>query len=176
MFFENSSELAQHKLILLYIIDKIEYSVTNSEITRFVLENNHMNYFQAQQYLSEMVSSKLLQIITKNGYEYYELTNKGNTTLNCFNNRIPIEIKNRIDEKYKKTKEEKIKETQIIGNYYKKDKNQYIVNLKVIENEKTLFSLSIDVVSVKQAKMICKKWKANPQIIYKNIIDMLTEK
>lgn len=174
MFIENTNELAQHKLILLYILDKVDFPITNSEITQFVLENNNINYFLVQQYLSELVSSNLIQIITSDGNEYYELTKLGTDTLHYFMDRIPNTVKDKIDKKYEKKKEEKIKETQILGDYYKKNDSEYIVNLKVIENEINLFNLSLNVVSKKQAKMICNIWKSNPQFFYKKIFDLLT--
>ncbi|MBS4539233.1 DUF4364 family protein [Clostridium sp. D2Q-11] len=175
MFIENSNELAQNKLILIYIFDKVDYPMTNSEITQFVLENNHMNYFVVQQYLSELVDSEFLSIVTKDGNEYYNITSKGREVLNYFSERIPNDTKNIIQEKYLIKQKEKIKETQILGNYYKKNESEFIVNLKVIENEITLFNLSLNVVSKKQAKMICNNWKENPENIYKQFIDLLTE-
>ncbi len=44
--FENSSEeLAYHKLLILYILEKIKMDLTNSQITQVVLETEMMNYF-----------------------------------------------------------------------------------------------------------------------------------
>lgn len=175
MFIENSNDLAQNKLILVFIFDTVDYPMTNSEVTQFVLENNHMNYFLVQQYLSELVDSKFLRIVTKDGNEYYMLTSKGEELLNYFSARIPEETKDIIENKYLIKKKEKIKETQILGTYYKKNESEFIVNLKVIENDLSLFNLSLNVVSKKQAKMICSNWKENPEVIYKNFIDSLIE-
>ncbi len=176
MFIENSDELAQNKLILLYIFNKIDYPTTNSEITQFVLENNQMNYFLVQQYLSELVASNFITIKTKDGNEYYNITEEGKKVLELFYERIAAETKNLVDRKCSIKNEEKVKEKQIIGNYYKKNDTEYIVNLKVVENDNTLFTLSLNVVSNEQAKMICKNWKQNPQVIYKKFIDILTTK
>ena len=47
--FENSSEeLAYHKLLILYILEKIKMDLTNSQITQVVLETEMMNYFSLQ--------------------------------------------------------------------------------------------------------------------------------
>ena len=46
MFTENTEELAQNKLLLLFIINKSK-PLTNEEITEFILENNYMNYFDS---------------------------------------------------------------------------------------------------------------------------------
>ena len=55
--FEYNQELAENKLLLLYIFDKIQLPVSNNLITEIVLENNLFNYFHIQQYLSELVTS-----------------------------------------------------------------------------------------------------------------------
>ncbi|MCG4585602.1 DUF4364 family protein, partial [Anaerosalibacter bizertensis] len=70
-------------------------------------------------------------------------------------------------------KEELKRETQIIGDYFKKNKNEYVVNLKLVEKDSTLFSLYLNVVSSEQAKMICNNWKSNPDKIYQEILNTL---
>ncbi|WP_026896206.1 DUF4364 family protein [Clostridiisalibacter paucivorans] len=173
MFTENPKELAQNKLILLYILDKLDPPITNTELTQFILENSNINYFLVQQYLSELINANFIHVVTVDDNENYKLSDLGKKTLYYFLDRVPASIKSNIDKKHKERKIEKIKETQIKGNYYKKNDSEYIVNLKVIENNITLFSLSLNVVSNKQAKLICKNWKENPQYIYKEIFDML---
>lgn len=176
MFVEDSKELAQHKLILLYIINKIDFQATNSEITQFVLENNVMNYFYVQQYLSELINTKFIEIDNDDDKEYYELTKLGEDTLKYFDYKIPNEIKESIDIKYEERLEQKKKETQILADYFKKNDLEFIVTLKVIENEITLFNLTLNVPSIKQAKVICNNWKDNPQDIYKKIFDLVISK
>lgn len=65
------------------------------------------------------------------------------------------------------------KEAEIIGEYFKKENEQFIVNLKLVENEETLFSLYFEVPSEEQAEAICKKWKENTEKIYQSIINTL---
>lgn len=175
MFNENTEELAQNKLLLLYIIDKSQSSLSNSQITEFVLEENYMNYFLIQQFLSELVESKFIEYTKNNESEKYILLSKGKIALECFIDRIPKEIKKDVNEKFQIEREEAKRDTQIIGDYYKKRENEYIVYLKLVENESILFSLNINVVSSKQAKMICEKWKSNPEIIYQNILSALID-
>lgn len=175
MFVDNSKEMAQYKLLILYILDIAEIPMNNSEITQFLLENNYMNYFLAQQFISELVSSKFIEFSTKDGQEYYHLSSAGKDTLSFFNDRIPQSLKDEVNKKFQKKKEEMIKESQIVGNYYKKSDSEYIVNLKVIEKDVNLFSMSLNVVSNKQAKMICNNWKENPHKIYKKIIELLID-
>lgn len=75
--FENSSEeLAYHKLLILYILEKINMDLTNSQITQVVLETEVMNYFSLQQFLAQLMESKFLTIYEDSNKEYYTLTKK----------------------------------------------------------------------------------------------------
>ena len=89
MYFEENQELAEKKLILLYVIDKINIPVSNTQITKIILENRFMNYFYFQQFLLDLCKQKLLQSKNTDGKVYYEITDKGRETLNYFVNLIP---------------------------------------------------------------------------------------
>ncbi|NLX61220.1 MAG: DUF4364 family protein [Tissierellia bacterium] len=176
MFLENTEELAQNKLLLLYIIDRSNSSLTNNEITELVLKNNYMNYFLVQQYLSELVNSGFVEYKknkdkNKNVYIIHE---KGKAALSYFEGRIPKEIKEEILSIFPNN-EEVIKSTNIIGEYYKNASNEYTVNLKLIEKGETLFSLYLSVPTKEQAEHICQVWKNKTEYIYKNLLNMLVD-
>jgi predicted transcriptional regulator len=175
MFIENTEELAQNKLLLLYIMDKSENHLTNGEITEFVLEKNYMNYFLIQQYLSELMESNFIEYIDEEGKKVYMLLNKGKITLSYFEDRISANIKKDISDKFIQIKENEKKATQVIGEYFQKSPNEYIVNLKLIENTEKLFSLYLNVATIKQAEIICDTWKNNTEYIYKNLLNMLAD-
>ncbi|NMB26441.1 MAG: DUF4364 family protein [Tissierellia bacterium] len=175
MFIENTESLAQNKLLLLYIIDKSENSLTNEEITEFLLENNYMNYFLIQQYLSELIQSGFIEYINKKDKKIYILLNKGKITLSFFEDRISTKIKEEISDKFIKIKEDEKIATQVTGEYFQKGPDKYIVNLKLVENTETLFSLYLNVTTIKQAEKICNTWKDNTEFIYKNLLNMLAD-
>lgn len=82
--YDNTRALAENKLIILYLIEKIEIPLSNSEICQFALEKNLMDYFSVQQYLSELVESGLLEMATENNSTRYTITSDGEDTLNYF--------------------------------------------------------------------------------------------
>lgn len=175
MFIENTEELAQNKLLLLYLIKSSDTAFDNNDITEFVLEKNYMNYFLVQQYLMELIESNFIEISEKDGKEVYLILEKGQVALSYFEERIPNKIKEELNIEFKNiVKKEKL-ETQIITEYYEKENNQYVVNLKLAENDDTLFSLYLDVATKKQADLICDRWKENTESIYQNIINLLTD-
>ncbi|MDM8129808.1 DUF4364 family protein, partial [Paraclostridium benzoelyticum] len=160
--FENSSEeLAYHKLLILYVLEKAKMDLTNSQITQVILETEVMNYFSLQQFLSQLMDAKFLKIYEDSNREYYTLTQKGIETLNYFLSRIPSQITEKLDEYIKLNKENLLADTQVKSSFVKQSDNEYIVNLRVIENQSNLIDLNLNVSSEKQAKLICDNWKKN---------------
>lgn len=175
MFIENTEELAQNKLLILYLIKTSETNFTNGEITEFMLEKNYMNYFLVQQYLSELVNSNFIEILSHDSDEIYSILEKGKVALSYFEERIPDSIKAELNDEFVKIEKEEKKETEVITEHYEKDNGQFVVNLKLVENEETLFSIYLDVSTKKQADLICSIWKNNTEYIYQNIINLLTD-
>ena len=173
--FENSSEeTAYHKLLILYILYKIKMDLTNSQITQVVLETEMMNYFSFQQLLSQLMESKFLKIYKDSDKEYYCLTQKGLETLESLMLKIPIDSANKVDHYIKLNKESLLAETQVKSSFVKQSENEFIVNLRVIENQSNLIDLNLNVSSEKQANHICNNWKKNASHMYAEVINLLT--
>lgn len=171
--FQNSSEqLASNKLLILYIMNKINVDLTNSQITQIVLETEVMNYFSFQQFLSELIESKFLNIYKEDDREYYRLTQRGLEMLEYF---LPKVNDNslKINDYIKKNKERILSETEVKATFKKENEREFIVNLRVIENNSDLINLNVNVSSEKQAMLICKNWKNNASYIYAEIIQSL---
>lgn len=168
MLSNNTEEIAQNKLILLYILKNIPNSLTNNELTEFILNKGYMNYFALQQYLRELTEGVLILLKDDN----YVLLDKGEDMLELFKSKIPENIIQELFNEFKLQEQIIIKETQVIGDYYKKENDQYSVNLKLVENDETLFSLYFDVSTEEQGEKISKMWKEDTQTIYKNILDL----
>ena len=48
--YENSIELAENKLLVLYVIKALKQPITNTQLTEIILENNFINYFTPVSY------------------------------------------------------------------------------------------------------------------------------
>ncbi|QXM05552.1 DUF4364 family protein [Crassaminicella indica] len=175
MFDNNTQRLAEHKLILLYIFDKFSMPLTNTQITQFVMEKDYMNYFLLQQFLGELTDTGMLEYSKSNSSFFYVITEKGQRTLQYFENRLSNELIDTLEESIEEKKKILLKERQVTASYKKQKENDYIVDLKVIENHITLIDLKLNVVSNKHAKQICDKWKKEAQNIYGQIINLLIE-
>lgn len=172
--FDNTVELAENKLLLLYIVSKLDFPVSNAQITDLILENNLMNYFTLQQYIDELVTSDFLACGNINGNKLF-ITEKGKDVLELFIHRIAPDKKEKVDA-YLKNNSIIIKSgLEVTADYTVSENNDFIVKLKAVEKEQLLIEIKLSMPSGKQAENLCEKWKNNYFELYKKINEILTE-
>lgn len=167
----STEEVALNKLIILYLIKMSPIEFTKDSLTEFILDKGYMNYFALQQYLVELTEGDLIKLDNT-----YILNEKGLLTLNLLGSKISESLKNEIHQEFKLQEDNKVKESQVVGEFFLKENNQYTVNLKLIENEDTLFSLYFDVANEAQAAEFCKMWKEDTEKIYQQILGIFITK
>jgi len=86
-------QLAEHKLIILHLVQKMGISLSNSEICQFLLNKEYMNYFSVQQYLAELVEAGWLEKSKEHNNTRYTLTDDGEEVINYFQNHVSESVK-----------------------------------------------------------------------------------
>ena len=170
------SRLAESKLILLYLIEKIGFPLSNSEICQFSLEKNYMDYFSVQQYLSELVEAHLLEKNKNKNHTCYTLTKQGKGMINYFISHIPEKVKNEIDTYVQQNKKRIHTESEVTAKYYAEHNNDYdyIVKCGLSDSDGTnIMEISVPVATQQQAKIICNNWKSNAGRLYGSILNIL---
>lgn len=169
----SNKELAENKLILLYIINKVNIPISNLQITKIILENKFMNYFMLQQLLDELCSNSYLLFENVDNKAFYTITPSGKQTLSYFTNHIPGGIKNLIDNSITNIRNNIRNETFISADYIPGRENEFTVSCQVREDNFALIDLKVTVGTKNDARRICENWKKYPQEIYSEIIESL---
>ena len=52
--------LMLYKLMVLYMLNKVDFPLTNSQISEFILDREYTDYFQLQKVLSELTETIIL--------------------------------------------------------------------------------------------------------------------
>lgn len=173
--FDDALELAENKLLLLYILKQIKLPLSKNQLTEIVLENNFINYFTLQQYVTELIAANFIEYNELEDKHRLAVTTSGDKVLNMFLNRISDSKKALIDV-YIEENINKIKnDISLIADYTIANNNSFTVNLKAIENNIVLIDLKLNVVSNKQARDLCSKWKNNSSELYTKILKVLIE-
>lgn len=165
--------LAENKLLVLYVLEKMKLPLSGSQITQIILENSDINYFVLQQYIDELSQSNLIEKNNSQGKSYYTITKQGKATLDLFANRLSQEVGERIHSYMKDHRSTILNESHNIATFQKCGDGEFEVQLKMMENESVLMDLSLQVATHQQAKEIIDNWKKHGEKIYASIISSL---
>lgn len=162
-----------YKLIVLYMLQNSEYSLTNSQISEFILEHEYTNYFHLQQAISELVESDLIEKQTLTNTSYYRLTEDGRNTLSYFEKELSSEIRSEVKE-YLKNNQRQLQERILLpADYYLTNQGNYAVRCQIMEHNTSLVDINIIVPNEAAAKAMCRKWPDKCQRIYEKIMEEL---
>ncbi len=162
-----------YKLIILYMLNKVNFPLTNAQITGFFLEKEYTTYFNVQQVISELIDSHLISVETVRNTSYYHITSEGGETLGFFVNKIPGAIMDDMDAFLIENKYELRNEVGTIADYYKSTNQDYTVHCQVKEGKSTLIELNLSVPTKEEAAVMCDNWKEASQDIYSHIMRQL---
>lgn len=165
--------LALYKLIILYMLNKVDFPLTTAQISEFILDKGYTNYFKLQEVLSEMLESDLLKTETTHNRTLYQLTEDGRDTIHYFHSRISSEIREEIDLFLAEKSYELREEVSVKSNYYKTTSHEYEVICQVIEEGSTLIELKLTVPTQIEAEAIVNNWTKRNQEVYALLMSKL---
>ena len=150
-----------YKLIILYMLDRVDFPLTNSQISSFLLDRGYTNYFTLQQAFSELEEANLVKPQTIRNTTQFQLTKSGREALGYFCDRIPNAIQEEADQYLQEHKIELRNEVSVTADYYRTTAKEYAVHCVIKEKESDLIDLTLTVPDKKQAEAMCKSWKTN---------------
>jgi hypothetical protein len=161
----------EKKLLILYLLDKMEIPMSNMQITQFALEGDHMDYFEIQESLADMTDAGYLE---KTNDNHYLLTADGTTPLDFFSSKIPAPVKTSINN-YVLSNRHKIKrDFEVTANYfYDHVNNEFTVKCGAYEDRSMLIEVNVTVSSKEHARAIRNNWKSHVNELYGNILELL---
>ena len=82
-----------YRVMILYMLNLVEYPLTNTQITNFVLEKEYTNYFTVQEAITSLLQTDLITAESTHNNTRYHLTDYGRQTLDFFHTKISDAIK-----------------------------------------------------------------------------------
>ena len=77
-----------YKLIVLFMLDKVDFPLTNSQISEFILDQGYTNYFTLQTAINELVESDMIGIENIRNSSLYHMEEAGKEAIDMFEVRI----------------------------------------------------------------------------------------
>ena len=162
-----------YKLIVLYMLDKVKFKLTNAQISGFTLEKEYTNYMTLQQVISDLLDTELIKADTSMNRTYYSITQEGQNTLSYFGNRISDAIQHDIDTFLAEKHLELKNEASITANYYKSVSGEFEAQLIAKEKDIELVNIRLSVPTEEMAEAVCDGWYNKNEEIYKYLMQAL---
>ena len=94
---EDNETLAENKVLILYILNKLNKPIDNDNLLKLILSIKEMNYFYFQQFLLDLLENKYIIGYTKEDKTMYKITDTGKETLSLTDDLLPGIVKLQID-------------------------------------------------------------------------------
>lgn len=165
--------LTLYKLIILYMLDRVNFPLTSAQISEFILEREYTNFLTLQQAIAELTEAGLITTQTIGNRTHIIITRDGLNTLSFFENRISETIKKEINNFFKENEMELRNEVSILADYYKSTSGEYDAHLIAKEKNVKLVEITLSVPTEDSAAAICDNWQRKNQEVYQFLIEKL---
>lgn len=152
------------------MLEKLNFPMTNGQISEFILDKGYTNYFTLQQTLAELVEANFIREETTHNRTLYHLTDEGAETNNFFKNNISAAIQQDIDTFIAEKRYELRNEVSVKADFYQNKNLEYDVRCQIFENGTPLIDLTLSVPTEEQAETIANNWSKKNQEIYAKIM------
>lgn len=165
--------LTLYKLIVLYMLDRVNFPLTKTQVGDFILEKEYTNFLTLQQVISELIEADLISADSIRNRTHLSITKDGQETLSFFENRINDGIKADIKNFFKENELELRNEVSVLADYYKSTSGEFEAHLIAKDRNINLVELTLSVPTEETAATICDNWQKKNQEIYQHLIQEL---
>ena len=172
-------QLTLYKLMILYLIEKVDFPLSNSQISEFILDKGYTNYFTVQRAFHELEEENMLRVKQIRNMSHYALSDEGSEAIEMFEYQIPNSIKEDIAQFLKEKEYEAVIAVPLSGGLSSTSSVMQAVakdigiNLQIREKENLLLEINLNVVSRDQAVYICDHWEKKHSDVYSMLIEKL---
>lgn len=162
-----------YKLMVLYLLEQVNFPLTNTQLSEFFLDKQYTTYFTLQRVINDLCESGFIDARPVGTHTHYEITDDGNATLRFFQKEMSEEIIADMNDYLKNNKFKMRSEVSLTADYYKPEGRDYVVELHIREGKGDILSVDLAVPDEETARGIMMNWKGKAQEIYSDIMQKL---
>ncbi len=170
---ENQKNLANGKLILLYLLKNADCVLSGTQIQKLLYDFEGFNYYYYQHILSDLIEKNYILTYKEDEESLYQVTPEGAEVLTLTENMLPGITKYNLDLIIRDLLKDVKNEIVASAEYIPESDDNFITKCKITEGYKTLFEVNILCTSQNQAKKIAENWKSDSSKYYSDIIQLL---
>lgn len=160
------------KILLCYILDKLNRTVTEEQLRLISEDSGVISYFFFSDALEELIANGSVEVTEEDGRRIISITEKGRLGSEYFNRYIPLVFRKKLLHSafsfFVREENEGMCSCDISDN-----EDGSTVSFRLCDGNTELISMSFYAPDHSQAELISEKIKANPMGAYKNILEYL---
>ncbi len=168
-----------NKLILLFVLDKMEIPLTENSIVAITTSRNSwLNYMDCKDVLWQLIEVGFVyKTVDKTSESRYNITYEGRNCLSHFFLKIPSSLREEITAFAKNNRMNFKRAQEYVGDYYKNPDGSHTAVLRIRDplEPQSLFEIKLKLPTRHSAIIAVKKWKDKAPKIYENIYELLGE-
>ena len=171
---QQNKELAEDKVLILYLLNKIFDGIKNDNLYKIVSGSKDINYFYFQELIADLMSANLICSFEQDEESFIKITTEGKNALELTKSLLPGLLKLKADTIFKEENSNIVEESSVVTEFIPKDENNYTITCKIVEQNETIFEVSVYAASREKAKQISDNWKSNATTLYPQILELLS--
>lgn len=165
--------LALYKLIILYMLDCVDFPLTKAQVGDFVLDREYMNFMTLSEVIGELIDSKDVSAQSYRNRTHLKLTKSGSETIGYFKNEINPGIREEIEKYFKDNSMKLRNEVSVLSECYLATSGEWEAHLLAKDRDINLVDITLSVPSEETAQEICENWSSRNQEIYQFLVKNL---
>ena len=86
----NTDSTTLYKLMILYMLSKVNFPLSNTQLSSFMLDKQYTDYFTFQETINSLVEDGFIRGYSHQSSTHYTLTKEGEETIAFFYTKISI--------------------------------------------------------------------------------------
>ena len=171
----DAEKLTQVKLIILYMLARVDFLMTASQISDFVLGKDYADFYVLTQAQGELIDNGLIsQAPHSHNATELSITTEGRDTIKFFGSRLPDFIKNDIENYFADKAFELRNELAVKADYVQNSATgEYETRLIIKDRDVTTLDMTLSVPTEEIAEHIVDVWKEKATGVFQYITNEL---
>ena len=157
------------KFLILYIMARVEESVSLSELQELTFCDDGIDYFDFAECLSDLVNTEHLLLAE----ERYCVTPKGLRNSEICESSLPYSVRIRADRNLAEYHKAMVRRNQVYSAVTERENGTYTVTLRLRDEVDSVMELELMVAAEEMANDLAQRFRRNPEQVYSALLNAL---
>ncbi|HPF29446.1 MAG TPA: DUF4364 family protein [Lachnospiraceae bacterium] len=162
-----------YKLIVLYLLNNTKESLTNSQVSEFIVDKGYTDFLTIQLVISELTDTKMIVSSQMRNRTFLTITADGIDTINCLRDRLSSAIQLDIITYLNQNRLNLKNDLSILAHYYPLKNGDYETELIARDKKNELVNLKMTVPTKEMAASLCDNWEKKNEDVYRYLVETL---